>query len=104
MFTYLSDAHTFFILGNVSYDPLSSRLIITSDSMNADAASSSEALIPYIPYPVNPDTGVPVKASFVPVEKRNDMRLNGKMFCRKTGLPAPILGMTIHPESGKRFL
>lgn len=72
--------------------------------MNADAASSSEVLIPYIPYPLNPETGVPVKTALVSVEKRSDMRLNGKMICSKTGLPAPILGMTIHPETSKRFM
>ena len=29
------------------------------------------------------------------------MRLAGRMICGRTGLPVPILGMTIHPETGK---
>lgn len=75
--------------------------MITSDCSNADAANASEELIPYVPYPINPDTGAPCKTSLVPVEKRGDMRMNGGMVCGKTGLKVPILGMTIHPETGK---
>lgn len=85
----------------MAYDPLASRLVFTADSTNADAASSAEALIPYIPYPTNPETGVLVKTSLSIVERRSDMRLAGRMICGRTGLPVPILGMTIHPETGK---
>ena len=100
-FVHQNNGRVMPIEGNVAYDPLASRLTITADSTNADAASSAEALIPYIPYPNNPETGVPVKTSLTPVEKRGDMRLNGRMICGRTGLPAPILGMPIHPETGK---
>lgn len=89
------------IEGNVAYDPLASRLSFTADSNNADAATSAEALIPFVPYPNNPETGVPVKLTLIPVEKKGDMRLNGRMICGRTGLPVPILGMTIHPETGE---
>lgn len=88
------------IEGNVAYDPLASRLTITADSTNADAATAAEVLIPFIPYPSNPETGLPVKTTLTPVEKRGDMRLNGRMICGQTGLPVPILGMTIHSETG----
>ena len=100
-FVHQNNGRVMPIEGNVAYDPLASRLTITADSTNADAASSAETLIPYIPYPNNPETGVPVKTSLTPVEKRGDMRLNGRIICGRTGLPAPILGMTIHPEPGK---
>ena len=92
----------FFSLGNVGYDPLGSRLVVTADCTNADAAGSAEPLIPYVPYPTNPETGLPVKTSLTPLEKKRDMRLGGRMICGRTGLPVPILGMTIHPETGTR--
>lgn len=101
-FIHQSNGRVMPIEGNVAYDPLASRLTITADSTNADAANSAEVLIPYIPYPNNPETGLPVKTTLTPVDKRGDMRLNGRMICGKTGLPVPILGMTIHPETGEK--
>lgn len=102
-FVHQNNGRVMPIEGNVAYDPLASRLTITADSTNADAASAAEALIPYIPYPSNPETGLLVKTTLTPVEKRGDMRLNGRMICGRTGLPVPILGMTIHPETGGEF-
>ena len=87
--------------GNVAYDPVSSRLILTTDSPNGEATNSSEPLIPYIPYPTNRDTGKPVESHLAPLEKRSDMRLNGSMTDPVKGIPVPILGMTIHPVTGK---
>lgn len=90
--------------GNVAYDPVSSRLILTTDSPNGEAASSSEPLIPYIPYPINPKTGQPVESHLTPLEKRGDMRLNGSMTDPLKGISVPILGMTIHPVTGWWYL
>ena len=87
--------------GNVAYDPVSSRLILTTDSPHGEATNSSEPLIPYVPYPINPHTGQPVESHLTPLEKRSDMRLNGSMTDPVKGIPVPILGMTIHPVTGK---
>ena len=92
---------TFLFPGNVAYDPVSSRLILTTDSANGEATNSSEPLIPYVPYPINPHTGQPVECHLSPLDKRGDMRLNGSMSDPTKGLPVPILGMTIHPVTGK---
>ena len=53
-FVHQNNGRVMPIEGNVAYDPLASRLIITADSTNADAATAAEVLIPYIPYPNNP--------------------------------------------------
>lgn len=90
----------FLFLGNVAYDPVSSRLILTTDSANGEATNSSEPLIPYIPYPVDPETQQPVESHLAPLDKRGDMRLNGTMTDPVKGISVPILGMTIHPVTG----
>lgn len=86
------------------YDPVSSRLVCTIDSYTGDGANSTDTLIPYIPYPINPDTGKPTVTRLTPVERRKDMRLGGPMVDGRTGLYVPILGMTIHPETGTVLL
>ena len=79
---------------------MSSRLVFTTDSPNGEASNSHDHLIPYIPYPINPDNGQPTKTTFTPLEKKSDMKFNGPMTDAKSGQSVPILGMTIHPETG----
>ena len=93
----------FTLTGNVGYDPVSSRLVFTTDSPNGEASNSHDHLIPYIPYPINPQTGQPTKINFSTLEKKSDMRMNGPMSDPETGQTVPILGMTIHPETGLLF-
>ena len=91
-------------LGNVAFDTVSSRLVVTTDSSNGEASNSHDNLIPYVPYPTNPETGKPTVANFNPLEKKSDMVLNGPMIESKTGQTVPILAMTIHPVTGMLFI
>ena len=91
-------------IGNVGYDPVSSRLVFTTDSPNGEASNSHDHLIPYIPYPVNPENGQPTKINFSVLERKSDMKMNGPMTDPETGQTVPILGMTIHPETGMKCL
>lgn len=89
------------VSGNVGYDPVSSRLVFTTDSPNGEASNSHDHLIPYIPYPVNRQSGQPTKIEFAILERKSDMKMYGPMNDPVTGQTVPILGMTIHPETGK---
>jgi len=60
----------------------------------------NEALIPYVPYPVDPSTNQPVETKLRPLDRRADLRYRAALPCAETGLMAPILAVTIHPESG----
>lgn len=82
------------------FDPVSSRLVVTADSSNDDAGNLNETPIPYIPYPINPLTGKTVKNHFIQPAKLNDIKFGGPTNDPKTGLYAPTLGVTIHPETG----
>ena len=101
---YLSCYSSYCFVGNVAFDPVSSRLVFTTDSANGEASNAPEPLIPYTPYPINPETGLPVETNFPALDKRGDMKFNGPMTDPVTGLTTPILGMTIHPEKGKGIL
>lgn len=60
----------------------------------------NEALIPFVPYPVNPQTGLPVASKLKPLDRKSDLKDKSAVPCAETGLQAPILGVTIHPETG----
>jgi hypothetical protein len=90
--------HILPIEGSIAFDPIATRLVFTSDNGSAEAGLPSEPLIPYIPYPVNPSTGVPVDTSLRTLEKRSDMHFNHPMADQASGQYVPILGVTIHPQ------
>ena len=60
----------------------------------------NEALIPFVPYPVNPQTGLPVETRLKPLDRKSDLKDKAAVPCAETGLQAPILAVTIHPETG----
>lgn len=86
------------IAGSVAFDPIGTRLVFTADSGSAEAGVPPEPLIPYVPYPVSPRTGVPVDTSLRTLEKRSDMHLNHPMADQASGQYVPILAVTIHPH------
>ena len=90
--------HVLPIEGSVAFDPIATRLVFTADSGSAEAGVPPETLIPYIPYPVHPSTGVPVDTSLRTLEKRSDMHLNHPMADQASGQYVPILAVTIHPR------
>ncbi len=59
-----------------------------------------ELLIPYIPYPINPNTGQPVDTKLKALDSRGDLRYGGSVSDATTGLHVPICGVTIHPQTG----
>lgn len=89
-----------FLAGNVVYDPVTTHLVVTANNANGDAVNLNEPPIPYIPYPVNPDTGKPVRNNFLHSIQPTEIKYGDPTNDPKTGLVAPILGVTIHPESG----
>lgn len=86
--------------GNLSYDPITSRVVVTADCATGEVSKSDEPLIPYLPYPTDPRTGAPIQADLQTLERRADLRFGAPMFDPITGLTVPICAMTIHPTTG----
>lgn len=80
---------------------MTTHLLVTADNANGEAGNLSETPIPFIPYPINPDTGKLVKNNFTTSIIPSEIKYGGPTNDPKTGLVAPILGVTIHPDSGK---
>jgi len=84
----------------LSYNPVTSKIVYTSDCSELQSTKSDESLIPFLPYPMDQRTGEPIKAALPTVERRADLRFNGPVFDPITGLSVPICAVTIHPETG----
>lgn len=88
------------IQGNVSFDPVSLKIIFTCDSSTTEHQSvRKESLIPFIPYPLNMETGEPVDTELQMLEHTSQLKLNGSMKDPVTGLFVPICAVTIHPRT-----
>ena len=86
------------IQGNVSFDPVSLKLIFTCDhSIPEHQPVRNEPLIPFIPYPLNMETGEPVDTGLEMLEHSSQLKLSGSMKDPVTGLCVPICAVTIHP-------
>ena len=68
--------------------------------VTGEAQHLNKALIPFVPYPVNPQTGLPVVSTLKPLARKSDLEDKFAVSCAETGLQAPILGVTIHPQTG----
>jgi hypothetical protein len=86
--------------GNVSFDPLSSKLIFTADSATGEATKSDQQPIPYVPYPINPQTQKPVDTKLQALDRRDDLKYGAAIPDPEHGLHVPIQAVTIHPETG----
>lgn len=60
-------------------------------------------IFPYIPYPVCPDTGLPVKTKLPVLCPENIFGLGGLMADPVTEIEVPVLGVTIHPHTGQKL-
>ncbi|XP_077578970.1 uncharacterized protein LOC144200601 [Stigmatopora nigra] len=89
------------IAGNVAYDPESSTLVSTIDSCPGDNRKWENPLIPFIPYPnschSNPSLAGTRLRGLRPGQK---LLLGAPMSDLDTGVPVPILAVTIHPQTG----
>jgi hypothetical protein len=87
------------IEGNVAFDSITSRLVFTTDSATGEASQHDEPLIPYVPYPTNKD-GAAIKTKLKPLVHRGDMKYGAAVPDPESGIHAPIVAVTIHPETG----
>lgn len=89
-----------FIEGNVVYDLFVFCFLFIVDSNNVDVVILVEVFILFVLYLNNFEIGVFVKLILILVEKKGDMRLNGRMICGRIGFFVLILGMIIYLEIG----
>ncbi|XP_062603182.1 uncharacterized protein LOC134264959 [Saccostrea cucullata] len=99
-FVHPQTGHVLPIQGNVAFDPVTSRLVFVSDSATGEAARADEPFIPFIPYPVHPQNNQPIKTKLRPMEHKSDLRYGAPMNDPVTGLHVPIMGVTMHPQTG----
>ncbi|XP_056178907.1 uncharacterized protein LOC130141767 [Falco biarmicus] len=91
------------IAGNVSYDPIRSRLVCAVDSALGKRPKPEVPIFPYIPYPVCPSTGLPVKTNLPILRPERMFGMGGLMLDPVTGIEVPVLGVTIHPHTGQKL-
>ena len=83
----------------LSYNLLDSHFY--SDHVSsAESSRSDRPLIPYLSYPINPDTGAPVSNRLSPLEGSTELALSAPIPDPDSGLHVPIQAVTIHPQSG----
>ena len=97
-FVDLTSGHVLPVNGNVHYSPVSLKLVLTRDPPSVPPAKS-EPLIPFIPYPMNPETGEPIETGLEVLDNPSQLKLGGAMKDPSTGLCVPICGVTIHPRT-----
>ncbi|XP_072313008.1 uncharacterized protein [Eucyclogobius newberryi] len=89
------------IAGNVAYDPASSTLVFTVDSSTGDNVKWDSPLLPFIPYPTYHHSGQPLsRIRLRGLRPGQGLQLGVPMADPETGVPVPILGVTIHPDTG----
>ena len=87
------------IAGSVALDPISQRLVFTTDIIEASQVPVQEELIPFIPYPRDPDTLEPLETGLVPLARRSDMRIGAMFQDPNSGQYVPLCAVTIHPTT-----
>ncbi|XP_059188168.1 uncharacterized protein si:dkey-103g5.4 isoform X2 [Centropristis striata] len=89
------------IAGNVAYDPASSTLVFTTDSCTGDNRKWDSPLLPFIPYPRSCHSDQPLPSTRLRgLRPGQRLQLGAPMAEPDTGVPVPILAVTIHPQSG----
>ncbi|XP_062417626.1 uncharacterized protein LOC119229096 [Pungitius pungitius] len=89
------------IAGNVAYDPTSSTLVFTTDSRTGDSRKWDSPLLPFIPYPTSCHSEQPLSNTRLRgLKPGQTLQLGVPMADPATGVPVPILAVTIHPHTG----
>ncbi len=95
--------HVVPIEGNVCYDVTTRQIVFTCDCPHKDDAIDLELrkspMIPFLPHPLNAETGEPLDIGLKTMEKQLELKLGGPMVDPDTGLVVPICAVTIHPHS-----
>ncbi|KAJ7425316.1 hypothetical protein WISP_24023 [Willisornis vidua] len=87
--------------GNVGYDPLTSRLVCAADSGSGGRHRPEVPIFPYIPYPLCPNTNLPVETKLPVLCPEKIFSMGGLMLDPATGIEVPVLGVTVHPLTGQ---
>ncbi|XP_051254705.1 uncharacterized protein si:dkey-103g5.4 isoform X3 [Dicentrarchus labrax] len=89
------------IAGNVAYDPASSTLVLTTESYTGDNKKMDSPLLPFIPYPTSRHSDQPLPSTRLRgLRPGQRLQLGVPMADPDTGVPVPILAVTIHPQTG----
>ncbi|XP_028321414.1 uncharacterized protein LOC114474973 [Gouania willdenowi] len=89
------------IIGNVAYDPVSSTLVFTTDLYADDNRKWDTPVLAFIPYPMLSHSDLPLPSSRLKGLKPGQRpQLCTPMAEPETGVPVPILAVTIHPQTG----
>ncbi|XP_017284465.2 uncharacterized protein si:dkey-103g5.4 [Kryptolebias marmoratus] len=91
------------IVGNVAYDPASSTLVFTTDLCTGDNRKWDSPLLPFLPYPTSAHShsDQPLPCSRLKgLRPGQRLQLGIPMPDPDTGVPVPILAVTIHPQTG----
>ena len=95
--------HVVPIQGNVCFDVVSNSLVFTCDCPSKrnsrDCMLHESPMIPFIPHPVDTETGEPVETRLKAVEQLSGLKAGGPMVDPTTGLTVPVCAVTIHPHS-----
>lgn len=101
-FLHPQTGHVMPIHGNVAYDSVASKLVPIVDTATGDASSAAhdERLVPFVPYPINPNSGHPVRTKLKASGAKSELKYGAPIADHAHGLHVPIMAMTIHPETG----
>ncbi|XP_074783290.1 uncharacterized protein LOC141970574 [Athene noctua] len=91
------------VAGNIGYDPIRSRLVCAVDSASGKRRKPEVPIFPYIPYPICPNTGLPVKTKLPVLCPDKMFAMGGLMLDPVTEIEVPVLGVTIHPHTGQKL-
>ncbi|XP_062822614.1 uncharacterized protein LOC134294855 isoform X5 [Anolis carolinensis] len=91
------------IAGNIGFDPISFKLIPMVDLASGELRNSAMPIFPYVPYPICPSTGLPVKSNMPVLQPEKVFQLGGFMQDPASGIEVPILAVTLHPQTGQRL-
>ena len=65
-----------------------------------ELSRSEQPLLPYLPYPTHPQRRTPTATRLAPAPRRSDLRYGAPVVDPATGLHAPTVAVTLHPETG----
>ncbi|XP_034025206.1 uncharacterized protein si:dkey-103g5.4 [Thalassophryne amazonica] len=91
------------IAGHVAFDPASSSLVCTTDTCAdpVDHRKWDSPLLPFIPYPTSCHSDRPIPSTRLKgLRPGQRLQFGAPMADPETGVPVPILAVTIHPHNG----
>ncbi|XP_042327722.1 uncharacterized protein LOC121932806 isoform X2 [Sceloporus undulatus] len=91
------------VAGNIGFSPINSKLIPMVDLASDELPHTARPIFPYIPYPMCPNTGLPIKSKLPILQPEKVFKLGGFMHDPASGIEVPILAVTIHPQTGQKM-